>query len=73
MSTDFDCTLDRTIDNSFDMYCGLAPSIDVSTVEIFAARIEHIATDIRFIEASSKVDKQFITSFAHLNDEQNNE
>lgn len=66
ISTIRDSTFDLTIASSFSMYCGCAPSMDVSSVEIFAANIEQIATDIRFMDASSNVDKQFITNLAHL-------
>lgn len=69
ISTIRDSTLDLTIASNFSMYCGCAPSMDVSTVEIFAANIEQIATDIRFMDASSNVDKQFITNLAHLSNQ----
>lgn len=57
-------TLALTIRNSRFMYMGSAPSEEVSQVEIFAARIEQMATDILFMAGSSKNTNESKTSLA---------
>jgi hypothetical protein len=46
------------------MYFGVEPRTVVSDVEIFAARIEHMATLIRPIDESSKMHRQSSTNLA---------